>query len=111
LEIKDNEYAKIVEYEPGFVKIITYVDDNAIMVLSDNYDKNWQATVNGITQSIIPVNGLFRGILLESGYSEIEMFFIPNQLRRGVFVSLGILSILFGSLFIYSAYSKRIAQE
>nr|WP_283254449.1 YfhO family protein [Ramlibacter paludis] len=49
-------------------------------VLTDNWHRNWQATVNGKTVDIGKVQGTFRGIPVQAGKFEIAMHYRPATL-------------------------------
>lgn len=106
-KIHGSEFANIVSYENDRIGISVNVKDKAIMVISDSYDENWKAMVNGSERTIFPVNGLFRGIVVYPGDSEIEFRFVPRLFYKGVFASLATLIVLTIGL-IFGRNSKFI---
>ena len=77
--------AGIKAKEPGFA------------VLSVPYDRGWNVTVNGTGVKTYSVNGGMTGIALVEGENDIQMWFTPNGLKTGEYVSIagfGILIVL-----------------
>ena len=59
------------------------LSENGFALLSIPYDTGWNITVNGNEVKSYKVNGGLTGIALESGYNEIEMYYVPNGLKIG----------------------------
>ncbi|HEU0300559.1 MAG TPA: YfhO family protein, partial [Longimicrobium sp.] len=55
----------------------------ALMVLSDNWYKDWHATVDGREVPIHRTNHTFRGVVVPQGEHTVEFTFRPAQLRTG----------------------------
>ncbi len=106
--ISKNETASIVDYENDKVIIDAYVNEPAMLVLSDVYDEGWHALVNNKDTEIYLVNGLFRGVKLESGKNEVVFYYRPDKIYRYALVSIGALLILIIGLLVVDGYKKRI---
>jgi len=77
----------IIEYEPTRVVIRARTDRPGLLVLTDTYDKDWLALRNGVVVPIYPTNGLFRGVLLPAGESEVVFRYRPLALYWGAAIS------------------------
>jgi len=78
------------------------VSDRGILVLSDLYYPGWKARVNGREAPVIKVFGLFRGVLIGKGRSEVEFSYRPNSFYAGAVISLTALL----ALFIFAFFKK-----
>lgn len=81
-------------YKNAFVQLKGYAKKSSVVVLSDNWSPNWQATVNGIVSPIIKVNGVFRGIAVNPGSYVIDMQYRPRTLTAALIISTSILGLL-----------------
>jgi hypothetical protein len=59
--------ARITRYTPEQVDINVQAAGPAILVLGDSFDSRWQVTVDNQRQRMLPVNGAFRGVYVDSG--------------------------------------------
>jgi uncharacterized membrane protein YfhO len=57
-----------------------------MLVLTDKYDPDWKARVNGKEEKITRVNYLMRGVFLPAGEHDVVMSFEPPV--KGLYVSL-----------------------
>jgi len=62
---------------------------NSLLVLGEKYYQGWQATLNGRSVSIVPVNHILRGVYLPSGNHTVEFRFDPLPFRIGKWITLG----------------------
>ena len=49
-----------------------------LLVLLDSYHPDWQALVDGERRPVLRVNGVFRGVLLEPGETQVTFRFEPR---------------------------------
>ncbi len=49
-----------------------------LMVLLDSYHPDWQAMVDGERRSVLRVNGVFRGVLLAPGETQVNFRYEPH---------------------------------
>jgi len=61
------------------------------LCLSDTYEKNWRATVNGRPAVIYKANGLFRAIQIPEGTSHVRFYYVPTSFYAGTMISLATL--------------------
>ena len=66
-----------------------------LIVVRDSYYPGWRARLNGVEYPVIRVNGIARGIFVPSaGQYEVEMWYLPESFRLGLWLALGALSSL-----------------
>lgn len=63
------------------------VDGRSVLLIPVPNNKGWRIKVNDTKIEPISVNGGFIGIPIDSGYNEIEMFFMPKGFVLGAFAS------------------------
>ena len=80
--------ADITKYSNNEVIINVEVQKNGILVLTDAYDDGWSATVNGLEKNILLVNGIFRGVFILDGKSEIIFKYIPKNFYIYLYLSI-----------------------
>lgn len=80
-----------------------------MLVLSEIYDPNWTATVDGVPTPIYPANHAFRAISIPAGSHVVELTYDPLWLRVGLIVTiatvLGVLGLLTATA--WSTFSPR----
>ena len=76
------------------------LNENGFALLSIPYDTGWSITVNGNEVKSYKVNGGLTGIALESGYNEIEMYYVPNDLK------IGAIATAIGTILTIAVYIK-----
>ncbi len=93
--------ASIRYYAPD--KIILEVESKkpAILIIANNYDSRWRASVNGVASSIYRANYAFQSVFIQktvTGQSEVVFtFHDPFLWGSHIFVLLGVCLILFGN--------------
>jgi uncharacterized membrane protein YfhO len=80
--------ARIIEEAPERVVVEAHTAAPALLVLADNYDPNWVATLDGRGVPLLRVDYTFRGVPLPAGTHRIELEYRPASVRRGALVSL-----------------------
>ena len=80
--------ARIKEYGPDRVVIDVATTSDGLLVLTDLYYPGWKVTVRGKRERLFRVNGLFRGVIVKKGRSEVVFFYRPRSFLAGAFVSL-----------------------
>lgn len=79
--------AEIVEYEANRVVIQTDSPAPALLVLTDQYDEGWRATVDGSPAQVYRTDFLFRGVPIAAGRQRIEFTYRPASFVAGAFGS------------------------
>lgn len=98
--------ARIVAYENTRVVVHVITDRPGLLVLTDTYDADWRATLNGESAAIFPANGLFRGVLVPSGESKIVF-----RYRSGAFLWGSVVSAIAAALWIFLWLRSRRAGD
>lgn len=66
------------------------------LVVMDTFYPGWHARVDGRETPIVPANFVGRAVAVEAGTHSVEMWFEPQSVRLGVFISLVTLGLLSG---------------
>lgn len=93
-----NGTARIVESTPDRVVVDVAAQDEAFLVLSDNYYPGWTATVAGVEQPVLQTNHTFRGVPVPAGRQQVVFEFRSADLRIGYW-------IYFAGLLAFAAYA------
>lgn len=80
--------ADILKYSNNEVIIGTQSEKEGILVLTDAYGDGWTASVNGEEKNILLVNGIFRGVVVPAGESEVVFKYFPKNFHVYLFLSL-----------------------
>jgi hypothetical protein len=81
-------HASIRSYSAEKVVIDADSQCPGLVVLTDMFDPGWRATVNGRRATIHPTDVAFRGIVVGSGRSTIQLRYRPTSFRLGILVAL-----------------------
>jgi len=87
------ELIKITRLEPNQLAVETTLTTPGLLVLSEVYYPGWVATVNGVNQPVVEVDGALRGVALGAGESRVEMTFQPISLQIGGAISMLALAV------------------
>lgn len=82
------EPARITKYENTYVEIQGNSLSSRLLVLTDNWNKNWVVDVNGEPADLVKVNGVFRGVIVPEGKYRVKMKYESNVIYWSVIVSL-----------------------
>lgn len=78
----------ITRYVTGLIEMETEIDAPGWLVVSEIWYPGWQATVNGRPQPVEKINGLLRGVYLQSpGRHKIVMTYRPDSVIWGSRIS------------------------
>ncbi len=86
--------SQITSYKNTEVEISDTALTRTLVVLTDNWHKNWRATVNGVETPIIKINGTFRGVIVPPGNYTIKMNYLPRTLLWAMGISFGVFLML-----------------
>jgi hypothetical protein len=75
--------AEIVTYEPMHVTVRVETEAAGLLVLSDSFDRGWVADRDGEKVAILATNGLFRGVVVPAGRSEVVFRYRPREFFWG----------------------------
>lgn len=94
----------ILSYSPNIVKIKTETKNPEILIMADQFDDGWNATVDRRVVVISPANYIFRGIRVPSGEHEVIFSYYPKSFDTGLKISLA--SLMF--IILISLYTIKI---
>jgi hypothetical protein len=77
----------IARLEPDRIMIAAVLTTPGLLILSEVNYPGWVATVNGMNQPVIEVDGALRGVALGAGQSQVELTFRPTSLQIGGAIS------------------------
>ncbi|MCF7794894.1 YfhO family protein [Patescibacteria group bacterium] len=80
--------AKIIKYLNNEVVINVEAEKKGVLVLTDAYDDDWKVIVNSEEKKIMLVNGIFRGVIVNEGKSEVIFKYIPKNFYNYLFISI-----------------------
>jgi Bacterial membrane protein YfhO len=86
--------ATVLNYSPGYVKILTRADQNKFLVLSDTYSPFWRAEIDTHPAPVLKVNYGLRGLYVPQGEHRVEFFFRFYPFYFGLAVTFITLAIL-----------------
>ena len=73
-------------------------DQNALLVLAENWYPAWKARVDGQEAPVLRANHALRAVPVSAGSHEVELYFDGGSLKGGLFTSLAALLILGGAV-------------
>jgi hypothetical protein len=86
--------ATIVAYAPEAVTVETSSNRPALLVLTDQYDANWRAHIDGTPAPIHRTDYLFRGVAVPAGTHRVEFTYTPAAVRWGAAGSLASVAVI-----------------
>lgn len=95
----------IDKYSPNHVTLHGASPQEGILILSDNYHRNWKASVNGNPSTLFPANYIFRGVRIPKGDFKVEFKYNDPMLRLAYGATF--FSILLFYLLISGYFFKR----
>jgi hypothetical protein len=96
-----NASANIIDYEPNSIKIEVNSENNALLLLTDNYYPGWKAYIDGREVEILRANYTFRAIVVPEGKSVVEFKYLPQSFKIGTYsAGFGLIIIVALSLLI-----------
>lgn len=69
---------------------------DGLVVLADSWHPGWETWVNNERRATLPVNGLFRGVYVNSGTERVEWRYRPATFVVGLYLSLAALGVTAG---------------
>jgi hypothetical protein len=105
--------AQVTRHEPDRVTIQSTASRPALLVLADNWYKDWHATVDGRPAPVLRTNHTFRGVVVPQGTHTVEFTFRSAELRTGYFIYLACLAVLaaYGVWLLARSRSRRAGDD
>ncbi|MCK6449185.1 MAG: YfhO family protein [Planctomycetes bacterium] len=83
------------EWTNSAVRLLADTDGDALLVLTEQHYPGWTVTVDGEARELVLVDGIFRGVELESGEHEVVFRYEPTHWRLALgLAGLGALVVL-----------------
>ncbi|NUM55051.1 MAG: YfhO family protein [Candidatus Hydrogenedentes bacterium] len=79
--------ATLTVHRPEHSVIEVRAEQDAVLVVAENYFSGWRATVDGVDTPIFPVYYCFRGICVPKGDHVVAFRYVPSSLIAGVSMS------------------------
>ena len=76
-------------------RIVVDARRDALLVVSQDWERGWHATVDGKSVPVLRTNGLVIGLTVPRGHHVVHIAFTPPGLRRGALVALLAVLVLF----------------
>ncbi|MDP2638369.1 MAG: YfhO family protein [Candidatus Levybacteria bacterium] len=90
---------KILNYQPNDMEISVDAKSDSLLLLTENYDKGWKASIDGKNTSILRANYAFRAIPIEKGNHIVKFVYDPLSFKIGVYLAfVGVIGILIMTL-------------
>ncbi len=77
--------ARIVERQPD--RIVVSARGPGLLVLSEVFERDWRASIDGAPTRIYPTNGALRGVYLPDGEHRVEFVYDPVVVKTAVVIS------------------------
>ncbi len=72
--------ARVVEYRPGYMKLKVSNDRPACLRISEKYDPDWRAWINGAPAPVMRVDYLFQGVMIGNvGLHDVVLRYAPSR--------------------------------
>ncbi len=84
-EVQDS--VGVIRYDFNEAEFMVTTAAPGLLVLADEYDPDWKATVDGAPATIHRVDYLMRGVLLGPGAHRVRFTYAPRALQAGIKVS------------------------
>ena len=82
-------HAQVTAYDDTRVAVRVHTDRPGVLVLTDTYTRDWFAKRNGEEVTVHPADGLFRGVVVPAGESQVVFEYRPRAFRIGAWMSAG----------------------
>jgi hypothetical protein len=89
----ERDSVRCLRYDFNELDYVVATAARGLLVLVDEYDPDWKATVDGVPTTIHRVDYLLRGVVLEPGVHRVRFSYAPRALAAGVGISLASLGL------------------
>ena len=79
--------ATLTHFQPGQIDLTVEALRPAILILSENPDSGWQATIDGQPTAWYRVNFNQRGLVVPAGQHQVRFLYRPLSIKRGAVIS------------------------
>ncbi len=89
-------------------RIVVNADRDALLVISQDWEQGWRATVDGKPTPVLRTNGLVLGVTVPRGHHVVKIAFTPPGLERGALVALlAVLALVFAAPAFHALHAWR----
>lgn len=81
------ESASVTSYQPESIRMNVVAGSNGLLVMSEVYETDWRAYVDGKLVNIVPADYAFRGIPIAAGTHQVELRYEPRSLKYGLWTT------------------------
>jgi hypothetical protein len=118
IEKTEQEFSRIIHYEPNQLIIEAKLLESGTVVLSDQFWHGWQLQIETLSDdgqqivsslpgNIRPIEGIFRGVDLPAGHFRLNYRYVPDSFWRGAVLSGTSWFIFLVLLLIWSFVPKK----
>jgi uncharacterized membrane protein YfhO len=86
----------IRKYSPEWIDLEVHTKWLGLVVISDPPYPGWRVWVDGREKSMLAVDYVLRGVVVESGRHQVRWIYHPTSVKFGLFVSLLMVGVLVG---------------
>lgn len=101
LKKEASDKVEITSYAPNKVKLNSQTIHQAIVMLTDSSSPGWKVTVDGKLSKLFLADGIYRAVVVPSGFHEVEFNYNPDSFKYGVLISAVSLIFLLVGAFIF----------
>ena len=98
---------EITEYSHDQITLTASSDAPGLVMVSDTYDPNWHAYVDGEPVDLYVADHALRAVPMPAGERTIELRYEPRALSFGIGISLGTVALLTGTLGVLGGIDRR----
>jgi hypothetical protein len=81
----DTSLAQIVVREPDRIEVTAR--GPGLLILSEVYERDWRASIDGVAAPIYPTDGVLRGVYLPEGQHQVEFVYEPIVVKAALAAS------------------------
>jgi hypothetical protein len=107
LRVASNSDVHILDYRPTRVDIAVDLAAPGLLVLTDLNYPGWQVFVDGVQQSVVSTNYLFRGVYVGKGLHHVTFVYQPVSIRIGMAITLAMITGMIGLMMIEMVHMGR----
>jgi hypothetical protein len=84
----DNGIVWLATDRPGWIEVSISAPTRRLLIVSERFTPDWQATVDGQPVAVVAAYGDFMGCVVESGIHHVTLRYAPRSFRMGMTISL-----------------------
>ena len=92
----------IIEFNSNSIKIHIITDKPGLLLYTDTWDEGWHAKINGNSIPVVKVFNTYKGVELNKGEHEVELYFFNSVLGTLIILNVGFFFLL---LFVTANFS------